>query len=61
MDWIDSGFITGAADESAAVCLIRMCACAQLMFRAKYQDLNATINPDICTFLSRMKAPLCRV
>lgn len=25
------------------------------MFLAKYQDLNATINPDICTFLSRMK------
>ena len=80
MDWIDSGFITGAADESAGSnrpqkpvwtvtalntyvsgLLDMMCACAQLMFRAKYPDLNATINPDICTFLSRMKAPLCRV
>ena len=75
MDWIDSGFITGAADESAGsnrpqkpvwtVTALNTYVSGLLdkdvRLRAKYPDLNATINPDICTFLSRMKAPLCRV
>lgn len=66
MDWIDSGFITGAADESAGsnrpqkpvwtVTALNTYVSGlldkdvrlllQLMFRAKYPDLNATINPD---------------
>lgn len=80
MDWIDSGFITGAADESAGSnrpqkpvwtvtalntyvsgLLDKDVRLRSIDVSGEISGLNATISPDICTFLSRMKAPLCRV